>query len=121
MNFVKGEIVIMQNARYHTWLDGTLGVVLELLALRSGLDKNIGKYVDTWNYTVKVLAEAAPLPMELDESVSTTEETRCMPGVNLTTRLSSPPCAACGTSGLRNPYPACPCPRRPCGTRPCRP
>ena len=57
MSFVKGEIVIMQNAGYHTWFNGALGIVVDLLTLRSGLDKNTGNWVASWCYKVKVLAE----------------------------------------------------------------
>ena len=57
MSFVKGEIVIMQNAGYHTWFNGTLGVVVDILGYRFGLDKNTGDQVASWCYKVKVLAD----------------------------------------------------------------
>ncbi len=57
MSFVKGELVILQNARYHTWFNGAFGIVVDLLALRSGLDRSTGKYVESWCYLVKALSE----------------------------------------------------------------
>lgn len=57
MNFDKGDIVIMQNANYHTWFNGAFGIVVEPLERRTGLDLSTGKRSESLCYKVKVLAE----------------------------------------------------------------